>query len=302
MKTIGNYQFIQYLEDANYSAVWKCRRITTGEFVACRIVSKDNLRLPGFFDHFKNELIIHSQMSHPGITKLLDIATEEDNIYLFFEHFEGGNLNDLVLSNGGLDEETAKHYFGELMSAIAYIHSRKIAHRDIKLENILLSEDDNIKLSDFGLCKQQKAGNLLLTTCGTLVYAAPEIIKEEPYDGMKADIWSAGIVLFAMIENGFPWCINEDLPPERLSQETARQIINGEVDIPEEISFELANLLTNMLNTDPDDRPSAEDILQHPWLDMEPLNFDDNIQPDKVIMDLAKSLINELKASMNEKR
>lgn len=295
MNSIGAYKFVKFLSSGNYGGVWECRHITTGELVACKIIDLDNCKNPDFLPHFRNELLIHSQIKHPSITQLLDVLLDKENIYIIVELCDGGDLNDLVIQAGGLPEDRARHYFKQIMSAISYIHRLGVAHRDIKLENILVTSNDCAKLTDFGLCKQQNTGSLLLTTCGTLIYAAPEIIKEEPYDGMKADIWSAGIVLFAMVANHFPWSSDEDLPPEKLVHETARQIINGEITLPEGISFDLQNLLANMLNIDPDERPTAEDVLQHPWMEGEPDEIDSTAaEPDMNLVKSVKSLLTDL--------
>ncbi|KAK8858213.1 hypothetical protein M9Y10_013314 [Tritrichomonas musculus] len=295
MNSIGAYKFVKFLSSGTYGGVWECRHITTGELVACKIIDLENCKNPDFLPHFKNELIIHSQIRHPSITQLLDVLMDKENLYIIVELCDGGDLNDIVISSGGLTESQARHYFRQIMSAVSYIHQLGVAHRDIKLENILITSNDQAKLTDFGLCKQQNTGSLLLTTCGTLIYAAPEIIKEEPYDGTKADIWSAGIVLFAMVANHFPWSTDEDLPPDKLVHETARQIVNGEISLPEGISFELQNLLAYMLNIDPDERPTAEDVLQHPWMEIEPEEIDmRSTEPDMNLVNSVKQLVVEL--------
>lgn len=295
MNQIGAYRFIRSIGSGAFGGVWECRHITTGESLACKVIDLDNLKSPDFFPHFKNELIIHSQIRHPGITQLVDVMLDTDNVYIFLELCDGGDLNDVVMEAGGLSEEQACHFFRQIMGAISYIHSLGIAHRDIKLENILVTRDGCAKLTDFGLCKHQESGNKLNTGCGTLVYAAPEIIKGQPYDGMKSDIWSVGIVLYAMVANHFPWADGDDLPPERLAHETAAQIINGEIALPEGISYELENLLSNMLNTDPNERPAATDILQHPWMEMDGVEFDPGVmEPDMNVVNLVRSLIEQL--------
>ena len=298
---VGGYEFVKFIASGTFGGVWECRRQTTGTLVACKIIDIENLRNPEFFPHFKNELIIHSQICHPGITQLLDVILDKDNVYIFLELCEGGDLNDVVIQAGGLDEDVARHYFRQIMGAVSFIHMLKVAHRDIKLENILITRDGCAKLTDFGLCKQQNEGNLLLTACGTLVYAAPEIIKEQPYDGIKADIWSAGVVLYTMVANHFPWSSDEQLPPDRLVSETARQIINGEITLPDGISSELENLLANMLNVDPDERPTSEEVMQHPWVEM---GADDDPsmgnEPDPNLVNLVKSVIMKLEERMRE--
>ena len=191
------------------------------------------------------------------------------------------------------------------MRAIEYIHNQSYAHRDITLNNILIGADGRAKLTDFGLCKQVLSDSQkLLTTCGTLVYAAPEIIKKEPYNGMLADIWSAGIVLYAMICCHFPWTIPDDAPPDAAMHETVKQILEGQIDIPDGITYELQNLMTNMLNIDPNVRPTAEEILKHPWFEGRVETIDpDILVPDENVVSLVSSLIDELtkkKAEMNQ--
>lgn len=300
MRQIGAYRLTKPISSGAFSSVWHCQHITTGETLACKVIDLDNLRVPDFFPHFKNELVIHSHIRHPSITQLFDVSLDADHVYIFLELCDGGDLNDAVYEVGGFSEEVACHYFRQIIGAISYIHALGIAHRDIKLENVLITRDGCAKLTDFGLCKQQNNGDKLITTCGTLIYAAPEIIKEEPYDGLKSDIWSAGIVLYAMVANHFPWASGEDLPPDRLVHETARQIINGEIALPEGISNELENLLSNMLNTDPTARPSAADIMQHPWMELDPSATDEGLmEPDPNVISCVNSLIEQLEQRLN---
>lgn len=292
---IGPYQFVCFLSAGTSGAVYECRHITTGELVACKIVDLENCVNDDFFPHFKNELIIHSQIRHPGITQLKDVLMDQKNIYVILELCNGGDLNDKVMEMGGLPEPQARHYFRHIMGAVAYIHQLGVAHRDIKLENILVTADDYAKLTDFGLSKQStKESPLFKTTCGTLVYAAPEIISEEPYDGMIADIWSAGIVLYAMTANHFPWITDGDLPPDKLIAETARQITEGDICLPD-VTYELQDLLANMLNVDPTERPTAEDVLQHPWMEIDQDYVDGaSTDPDPTLVNVVNSVINDL--------
>ena len=294
-RSIGIYQFTNFLGSGSFGGVWECKHMTTGETYACKVIDLDLCLQDDFLPHFKNELMIHSRIRHPSITQLKDVLLDKDNVYIVLELCDGGDLNEIVQDANGLDEADAKHFFYEIISALSYIHRLGIAHRDIKLENVLITRDEHAKLTDFGLCKQANGDSPMMTTCGTLVYAAPEIIEEKPYNGMKADIWSAGIVLYAMITCHFPWATEENLPPERLMAETARQIQDGEIDMPEDISYELQNLLTNMLNVDANQRPSADSILKHPWFEGEELDIPpESTEPDQNIVMLVQSLIEEL--------
>lgn len=294
ISSIGSYHFQKFLSSGAYGGVWECVHIGSNKLYACKIIELSMCLNESFFEHFKNELLIHSKIRHPGITQLQDVLMDSKNIYIVIELCDGGDLNDAVQNNFGLTEDLARDYFFQIMGAISYIHRLDIAHRDIKLENILITSDNCAKLTDFGLCKQQNGSNLLLTTCGTLVYAAPEIIKEIPYDGRKADIWSAGILLYAMVANHFPWQTNEELPPDKLIQATAQQIVNGEIVFPDDISLELLNLLQNMLNVDPDERPTSEEILQHPWFEDKQASFESPLEPDERLIKTVYSVITEL--------
>ncbi|KAK8882758.1 hypothetical protein M9Y10_045399 [Tritrichomonas musculus] len=299
-RSIGSYQFTSFLGSGSFGGVWECQHMTTGESFACKVIDLDLCLQDDFLPHFKNELTIHSRIRHPSITQLRDVLLDQDNVYIILELCDGGDLNEIVQDANGLDEPAAKHYFYEIISALSYIHKLGIAHRDIKLENVLITQDDHAKLTDFGLCKQGDGSSPMMTTCGTLVYAAPEIIEEKPYDGTKVDIWSAGIVLYAMITCHFPWATEENLPPDKLMAETARQIQDGEIDMPEDISYELQNLLSNMLNIDPLQRPTAESILQHPWFEGEEIDFPpESLEPDPNVVMLVQSLIDDLEKRKN---
>lgn len=301
MNPIGPYEFGKCLSYGPSGRVYECRNVTTGEAFSCKIISIQNIHSNDFFSHFKNELIIHSQIQHPGITQLKDVLVDKDLIYVILERCEGGDLNDLVMDEGGLPENRARHYFRHIMGALSYIHKLGIAHRDIKLENVLVTSQDCAKLTDFGLCKQASADSpMMLTICGTLVYSAPEILKEEPYNGMLADIWSAGVVLYAMVSNHFPWASDPDLPPDRTIAETARQIIEGDIQMPN-VSYELQDLISNILTVDPADRPTADDILQHPWMEMDEEIVDDvGGEPDQQLVQLVKNVIADLEKKRNE--
>ena len=295
MHSIGPYQFVKYLSVGTSGRVFECRNMTTGEVVACKVVDLQNIMNDDFFPHFKNELIIHSQIRHPGITQLKDVLLDQNNIYVVLELCDGGDLNDIVMDVGGLPEARARHYFRHIMGALSYIHNLGVAHRDIKLENILVSSQDYAKLTDFGLCKQASSDSpMMRTTCGTLVYAAPEIIRQEPYNGMLADIWSAGVVLYAMVSNHFPWVTDPNLPPDKMIAETARQITEGDITLPNG-TYELQDLIASMLTVDPGDRPSADDIMQHPWMEMdEDYNDGASTDPDPQLVQLVKNIIEDL--------
>jgi serine/threonine protein kinase len=182
------------------------------------------------------------------------------------------------------------------MSALAHIHRLGIAHRDIKLENILVTSDGQAKLTDFGLCRPLPPESGMFTVCGTLVYAAPEIVREEPY-GLPVDIWSAGVLLYAMVACHFPWATEDGLPTELVAQETSRQIVERSFEFPESCSFDLGNRVTVMMAANPDDRPTAEQVLSHPWMSQEnDVTIGCDTDPNEALGALVESAIAELEA------
>ena len=291
---IGPYQFTRFIAMGTSGAVWECRHQQTGELVACKVVELNQLADQQFWQHLRNELIIHSQIRHSGITQLKDVLLDQGHLYVFIELCHGGDLGEVVAQSGGLPEDRARHYFRHIMNAVSYIHELGVAHRDIKLENILVTSDDEAKLTDFGLCKQQTDDAPMFTACGTIVYAAPEIISQKPYDGMKADVWSAGVLLYSMVSNHFPWVTDSALPAERQFADAVRQITEGDI-VPPSGSWELQELIGSMLTVDPDERPSASDVLQHPWMGSDQEDGGGIAgDPDPRIVQLVKEVIGHL--------
>jgi MAP/microtubule affinity-regulating kinase len=154
------------------------------------------------------------------------------------------------------------------LDGLSYCHSKGIIHRDIKLDNILLNYQGHIKvlfvfikmqICDFGVSKQIIKGQKLKGRCGTPAYIAPEIIKDLPYDGPMADVWSAGVVLYAMLYGNFPFRAEN-------VEELEALIVSGQYQLPDEISNDAKRLITKILNQDPEARPSIQEILADPWM------------------------------------
>lgn len=158
-----------------------------------------------------------------------------------------------------MPEDRAQELFFQLASAVRYIHERNIAHRDIKLENVLLDESLNVHLGDFGFSVVAAPDALVRTPCGSPFYAAPEVIDNKEYVGRKADIWSLGICLYVMCVGKFPWDADS-----RLTLYT--QIVQTNVRPPGFLSFELRKLLTFMLDRNPETRITIDQALRAEWL------------------------------------
>jgi serine/threonine protein kinase len=199
------------------------------------------------------------QFDHPFISELFQVIETDASFFLVMEFVENGNLLDYVNNNGRLSEDQARRYFAQLVSVLEYLHvERKVAHRDLKCENVLLDRYNNIRVIDFGLSNVFTDLNPnLLTACGSPAYAAPEMVKGNAYTH-AADIWSSGILLFAIVGGYLPF---DDENVQRLLQ----KLVYTEVRYPSFFTPQLTDLLQKMLCKDPERRITLEMIRNHPW-------------------------------------
>ncbi|KAK5064739.1 hypothetical protein LTR84_000573 [Exophiala bonariae] len=207
----------------------------------------------------EREVVIMKLIEHPNIINLYDIWENRGELYLVLEYVEGGELFDYVSGNGALPEGEAVRLYRQIVAGLSYCHRFNICHRDLKPENLLLDSNRNIKLADFGMAALQPEGKWLNTSCGSPHYAAPEVVNGQQYRGDKADIWSTGIILFAML-NGF-------LPFDGGSLgKTLSLVKKGEYYLPPSLSVEASDLIQRILQKRPDKRISMEDIWKHPLM------------------------------------
>ena len=167
-------------------------------------------------------------------------------------------LLDYILTKSKLSEEESLKYFHQLINALFYLHSQNIAHRDIKIDNMLLDRNRDLKLVDFGLSTKYPDDNLLDQPCGTVVYAAPEVLQGREYHGMLADVWSSGIVLYGMLSGYLPFGEQDD-EINRLN------IIAGKINYPNYFGASVKDLLMHMLDLDPMTRYTLQEVRSHPW-------------------------------------
>ena len=250
--------------------------ILSGRVVAIKSFNKKSLSTNG--DNMKkilSETDLMKKLNHPNVTKILEMFEDDEYILIAMEYINGGNLFSFVKKRRKLSEKTAKFLFRQIILGIKHIHSKKIVHRDIKLENILIDLNNNIKICDFGIgriLKNEK--QLLYDKCGTPMYMAPEILlssKTKGYEGFPVDIWSSGISLYIMLSGTLPFNLknneSSDISEESNNNiELQYSIINKEPKKIEKISDEARDLLKGLLNKNPRKRLTIEQILNHPWL------------------------------------
>jgi protein-serine/threonine kinase len=232
-------------------------------------------------------------LKHPNIVRLYDVIETDKYIGIILDYASGGELFDHILAHRYLKEKDACRLFAQLISGVWYIHERKIVHRDLKLENLLLDRNRNVIITDFGFANrfEHRSDDLMQTSCGSPCYAAPElVISEGAYVGSAVDIWSCGVILYAMLAGYLPFDDDPANPDGDNINLLYRYIVNTPLSFPDYISPEARDLLSIMLQPDPQRRADLSLVMQHPWLAPYAYLF------DKTIEDLEASAIESHRA------
>ncbi|MCJ1287125.1 serine/threonine-protein kinase KIN2 [Xylographa opegraphella] len=246
------------------------KNLETGEQVAIKIVPRQStdehhsVRDRERADHSKEirtarEAAIVTLLNHPYICGMRDVVRTNYHWYMLFEYVNGGQMLDYIISHGRLKEKQARKFGRQIASALDYCHRNSIVHRDLKIENILISKTGDIKIIDFGLSNLFSPRNHLKTFCGSLYFAAPELLQARQYTGPEVDIWSFGIVLYVLVCGKVPFD-DQSMP------QLHAKIKKGVVDYPAWLSAECKNLISRMLVTDPKQRATLSEIMNHPWI------------------------------------
>ncbi|XP_014855213.1 PREDICTED: serine/threonine-protein kinase BRSK2-like isoform X7 [Poecilia mexicana] len=229
----------------------------TGQKVAIKIVNREKLS-ESVLMKVEREIAILKLIEHPHVLKLHDVYENKKYLYLVLEHVSGGELFDYLVKKGRLTPKEARKFFRQIISALDFCHSHSICHRDLKPENLLLDEKNNIRIADFGMASLQVGDSLLETSCGSPHYACPEVIRGEKYDGRKADAWSCGVILFALLVGALPF-----------DDDNLRNLLEkvklGVFHMPHFIPPDCQNLLRGMIEVDAAKRLTLEQIQKHTW-------------------------------------
>ncbi|KAG1699419.1 hypothetical protein DVH05_012834 [Phytophthora capsici] len=237
--------------------------VADGQYVPEKAVHRVRRRLLKLV----SELEISKSLDHPNIIKYIGAYETSHRICIVHELVEGSDLLEHLLENGKMPEEQAAGVFQQLLSALEYCHNRNIFHRDLKLENVMITKDLNVKLIDFGLSEVLSTPDQpLRTVCGTPLYCSPEILflhasvkaARDGFQGGPADVWSVGVLIFALLTGCAPF---DDSDFHRLRRDVSRNHIN----YPAYLSDQAKGLLKNVLVTDPHMRPTVTDLLSYGW-------------------------------------
>ena len=244
--------------------------ILSGKIVAIKSFNKSKFKDENSRQKIYHEINLMKSLKHNSIVRILETIETSNYILIIMENVNGGDLLSFVKKRTKLNEKTAKIIFKQLIISLKYIHSKGIIHRDIKLDNILIDLHNNIKICDFGVGKNYQNNEKFMDQCGTPAYIAPEILQNEGYEGPPVDIWSAGVVLYAMLSGNVPFKGNN-------IKDLQYNIISGNFHMINDISNDAQNIIMRLLNVDPNKRITIDEILCHPWIvSLDQCNFDDD--------------------------
>ncbi|XP_035386021.1 serine/threonine-protein kinase MARK1-like isoform X5 [Electrophorus electricus] len=230
------------------------------ENVAVKIIDKTQLN-PTSLQKLFREVRIMKVLNHPNIVKLFEVIETDKTLYLIMEYASGGEVFDYLVAHGRMKEKEARAKFRQIVSAVQYCHQKRIVHRDLKAENLLLDADMNIKIADFGFSNEFTVGSKLDTFCGSPPYAAPELFQGKKYDGPEVDVWSLGVILYTLVSGSLPFD-GQNL------KELRERVLRGKYRIPFYMSTDCENLLKRLLVLNPVKRGSLEQIMKDRWMNV----------------------------------
>ncbi|KAJ3124695.1 Elongation factor 1-gamma [Nowakowskiella sp. JEL0407] len=259
LKMVGEYVIKQTLGQGTFGKVKLAEHYITKEQVAIKIIQKSNVKTPKQKNSVQREIRLMKLLHHPHIVQVYNIEETEEYIFIIMEYANGGELFDYIVKCGSVKEVEARRFFRMVLSAVAYCHLNSIIHRDLKPENLLLNKNKEIKIIDFGFGNTYHRERTLDTFCGSPFYAAPEMIKGIKYIGPEVDIWSLGVILFALLSGRLPFDANT-MP------ELYDKIARGAFTVPESFSPDATHLISRMLTVDPKQRATLDEVMVHPFI------------------------------------
>ncbi|ODV95272.1 hypothetical protein PACTADRAFT_50017 [Pachysolen tannophilus NRRL Y-2460] len=294
MVRIGKYQVVKTLGEGSFGKVKLAYHMVTGQKVALKIINRKTLAKSDMQGRIEREISYLRLLRHPHIIKLYDVIKSKDEIIMVME-FAGKELFDYIVQRGKMEEKEAKRFFQQIIAAVEYCHRHKIVHRDLKPENLLLDDQLNVKIADFGLSNIMTDGNFLKTSCGSPNYAAPEVISGKLYAGPEVDVWSCGVILYVMLCGRLPF--DDEFIPALF-----KKISNGVYTLPNYLSPGAKNLLTKMLVVNPLNRITIHGIMEDEWFKV---GFPEYLLPQDMKttkLDIDNDVINALSFTMGYDR
>ena len=255
---IGEYTILTDVGAGSFSFVCKAKN-KKGQIFALKFIEKSSLVTETDIVRLKREVETLKKINHQSIVRFYDFLQNQDFYIIVMEYCSGMDLFDYIVCHNKLDEVTAGIIFAQIISAVQYLHSQHIAHRDLKPQNIIVDQQKQIKIIDFGLCGITNDSDQMTSFCGSPCYTSPECLREDDYDGKKRDMWSLGVILYEMLTGQHPWNINNSFLMHQ-------QILTGTYPIPDYLMPDAVDLIKNLMAVIPEFRLSPEQVLNHPWI------------------------------------
>ncbi|XP_057443557.1 SNF1-related protein kinase catalytic subunit alpha KIN10 [Lotus japonicus] len=255
---LSNYKLGKTLGIGTLGKVRIAEHVLTGDKVAIKILNRRNINNMELEEKALRGTNIIRSLSHPHIIQVYKVVETPTEVYVVMEHMKSGDLFDYIVERGRLEEDEARNFFQQIISGVEHCHKNKVVHRDLKLESVLLDSECNVKIAHFGLSTIMQDGILLKTSCGTPNYASPELISGKLYAGPEVDVWSCGVMLYAILCGTYPFD-DENIP------NLYKKIKSGIYTLPSHLSPSASDLISRMLEVDPVKRITIPEICQHPW-------------------------------------
>jgi len=260
----GRYEMLKHLGTGSFATVHLAKDIKTGDLVAMKFIDKVNFVGPEA-DSIYEEIKLMKSIKHKNIVKLIDVIETSTVLCIVMEYCENGELYDMIVENfQNFTNDDKKKIFKELVEAVKYLHENNISHRDLKVENVLLDKDNNVKLADFNLATRFQPNELFTHRCGSEEYTSPEIVTRKAYDPRLTDIWALGIILYAIVVGHLPFYHKNGEKIQSMYHRIA--MVNYKFPSGVEIDKDAKNLIGSILKYTPQSRASLDQILAHPWL------------------------------------
>ncbi|KAJ3323673.1 hypothetical protein HDV06_001403 [Boothiomyces sp. JEL0866] len=267
--SFGPYRLSKTVGQGEFGKVKLAHHIKTGKEVAIKLVKKEDIQKPGRTEKLIREIDILKSLDNPYIVKLYEVLETERYVGIVTAFASGGELFKYMITQKHrqyLKEQEAAKYFAQLIVGVEYLLNLGIVHRDLKLENLLLDENKNIVIIDFGFANRfgQETKNMLNTNCGSLCYAAPELVINDSYVAASVDIWSCGVILYAMLCGYLPY--DDDPNASEDTQKLYKYILETKLTFPNHVSHGAKSLVNRILVPDPSLRANMDEIKTHTWI------------------------------------
>ncbi|KAF7273720.1 testis-specific serine/threonine-protein kinase 3-like [Rhynchophorus ferrugineus] len=270
------YRLLKKLGEGSYANVYLAEYFTSSDdkqhkFLACKVV--DISKAPKDFvkKFLPRELDILIRLNHPHIVHIHSIFQRKTKYFIFMRNAENGDLLEYILKKGPVSEPQARVWIRQLALGVQYLHNMEITHRDLKCENCLITSNYNLKLADFGFARftVDSSGKQILssTYCGSLSYAAPEVLRGMPYYPKTADVWSCGVIIFVCLNKAMPF---DDTNVKKLHELQMNKRWKFRSKVIETLSDQVKSLVTHLLEPDANKRWKIDQVVESEWIGMDP--------------------------------